>query len=555
MRNSLSPAGRTAPTRWLPWTGLVLLSLLVAQPTMAQHSEVAKLLPSAGAEGDSFGRDVSVYGDVALIGASFSDDNGSGSGSAFVFRYDPISDQWNEEAKLLASDGTSSDEFGCSVVIHDDLALIGAQRANGMVASSGKVYVFRHDPISASWVEEAVLVASDGDGGDYFGGDVFFDGDVALIGSMSDDDNGPQSGSAYVFRHDPVSNTWSEEAKLLPTFGGAYYYFGRSVSISGDVALIGTQDDDGHGAATGSAYVFRYDPVSQSWSEEAKLVAGDAAAGDLFGISVAISDDVALIGSTGDDDLGENSGSVYFFRYDQPYETWLEESKLLASDGAPGDGFGYGLCLSGHDALIGARADDDNGDHAGATYVLYHDTNTDSWRERGKLLAGDGAAGDSFGNAVALFDDVALIGANANDDFGSNSGSAYVFDLHFPLQVDLKCNGQDDNLILFSGDNVNLTIDVQARDQAEEPVDVWVLVVCLNWGQVFSYGYWTQPSWAVGLDNVFYSGGLTDASATVLNASIPPGYYHAILLVDDVADGFLHFSDVVDYDAITFLVL
>ena len=139
--------------------------------------------------------------------------------------------------------------------------------------------------------------------------------------------------------------------------------FGGSVSIRGDVAVVGAIGD---GDGTGSAYVYRFDGAA--WVEEAKLTASDGAARDRFGSSVSIAGDLAVVGSTGDDDNGPSSGSAYIYRQDGA--VWVEQAKLTASDGAAGDFFGVSVSITGDVAVVGAFRDDDNGSDSGSAYVI-----------------------------------------------------------------------------------------------------------------------------------------------------------------------------------------
>ena len=159
------------------------------------------------------------------------------------------------------------------------------------------------------------------------------------------------------------------------------------------------------------------------WSLQAKLTAGDAAAGDRFGTSVTLDGDTVLVGAPYDDDGGSDSGSAYVFT--RSGTAWSLQAKLTAGDAAAGDGFGTSVALDGDTALVGAYGDDDSGSASGSTYMF---TRSDSaWIQQGKLTAGDAAADDGFGGSVALDGDTALVGAYEDDDGGSGSGSAYVF--------------------------------------------------------------------------------------------------------------------------------
>ncbi|UCG33990.1 MAG: FG-GAP repeat protein, partial [Phycisphaerales bacterium] len=197
-----------------------------------------------------------------------------------------------------------------------------------------------------------------------FGGSVAVSGDVAVIGARGDDDNGTNSGSAYVFRM--VGSTWVQEQKLLADDGDALDYFGGSVAVSGDVALVGAHGDDDNGSHSGSAYVFLYN--GSGWVQQQKLLANDGTSDDRFGASVAVSSQLAVIGAFWDDDNGHASGSAYVFR--NIGSSWFQDQKLLADDGELGDQFGYAAAVSGAVAVIGAYLDDDNGSQSGSAYVF-----------------------------------------------------------------------------------------------------------------------------------------------------------------------------------------
>jgi len=273
-----------------------------------------------------------------------------------------------ELAKLLASDGAQDDWFGYSVSVSGDTTVIGAYRDDDNGSDSGLAYIFRFN--GSNWVQEAKLLASDGAANDYFGISVGISGDTAVIGASN--------GSAYIFRFN--GSSWVQESKLLASDGA----LGQSVGISGDAAVIG--------ASNGSAYIFRFN--GSSWVQESKLLASDGALGQ----SVGISGDAAVIGASGDDDNGEYSGSAYIFRFNG--SNWIEEAKLLASDGAAHDSFGISVGIWGDTAVIGAVGDDDNGNDSGSSYIFRF--NGSSWVQEAKLLASDGAEDDYFGWSVGI---------------------------------------------------------------------------------------------------------------------------------------------------------
>jgi hypothetical protein len=142
--------------------------------------------------------------------------------------------------------------------------------------------------------------------------------------------------------------------------------FGQSVSISGDYAVVGAYYDDDNGGNSGSAYIFKR--YGTNWSQQAKLTASDAAAIDQFGVSVSISGNSAIVGAWNDDDSGSNSGSAYMFK--RSGTSWPQQAKLLAADGAASDYFGNSVSISGAYAITGAYYDDDKGDDSGSAYMF-----------------------------------------------------------------------------------------------------------------------------------------------------------------------------------------
>jgi hypothetical protein len=378
-----------------------------------------KLLPSDGGSEDAFGHSVSINGERVIIGAHGDNDVGSDSGSAYVFRrddsgtpLDPSDDVWVQEDKLTASDGNTSDAFGFAVSISGERVIIGAFRDDDACpgdpdCDSGSAYVFRRydngtpfDQTDDLWIEEAKLLPSDGSAVDRFGFSVSISGSRAVVGATGNDDAGDWTGSAYVFRVDddgtpldPADDLWIEEAKLTGSDACALNWFGMSVSISADHALVGAVGDDDAcpsdlNCNSGSAYVFRVDdygtpldPSDDFWVEVQKLTALDAANRDLFGTSVSTDGDRAVIGARWDRDLGYLSGSAYVYRredngtaFDPSDDFWVHQAKHVASDADPhdefGDVLGWSAAISGDRAMVGALLDDDAGENSGSVYIF-----------------------------------------------------------------------------------------------------------------------------------------------------------------------------------------
>jgi len=322
-----------------------------------------------------------------------------------------------EETALMVTEGAADDLFGLAVAIDGTTTLVGGVGADGNAVDCGAAYVFRYD--GTSWVEDPKLAASDGQLGDYFGISVAVDGDTALIGAGRHDGNGTDAGAAYVFRYDGTS--WVEEAKLTPLDAGASDYFGYWVALDRDTALVGAVGSDGHTVDSGAAYLFHYDGTA--WAQEAKLIAFDGAEGDFFGRAVALSGDTAVIGAGRDDDKGQNSGAAYIFRKNET--GWSHMSKLTASDGSDFDAFGMSVAIEADTVVIGAFGDDDKGGSAGSAYIFRYDGM--DWSEEAKLTAFDGTEFDNFGMSVDVAGDTVAVGAIGDDDDANDAGSAYIF--------------------------------------------------------------------------------------------------------------------------------
>jgi hypothetical protein len=372
--------------------------------------ERAKLSASDGAAFDNFGNAVALTGDRAVVGADFAAvDGNAGQGAAYVFARD--GDAWTEQAKLVAADGAPFDGFsGNAVAIADEAVLVGAQGATvDGGAAQGAAYLFPAD----GGVAGTRLTASDGTADSWFGRSVAVSGDTALVGADATDVAGNQNqGAAYVFVRD--GDGWVEQAKLTASDGESFDQFGISVALSGDTALVGA-------AGPEAAYVFVR--TGDGWVERARLTASDGAPSDRFGIAVALSGDTALVGAREADVAGNlNQGAAYVFVRNG--DAWTEQAKLTARDGAAFDVFADAVAVSGDTAVVGAAfADPGGADARGAAWVFTRDG--DTWVERATLTAADGAAGDWFGTAVAVAGDTVVVGASLDD---GGRGAAYVFD-------------------------------------------------------------------------------------------------------------------------------
>jgi len=321
-------------------------------------------------------------------------------------------------SKITAADGSARDRFGYAVAVGARLAVIGAPGDDSRGTLSGSAYVFAFT--ASGWTQQAKLTASDGAPNSGFGQQVAISGDTILIGAPSAVGNAAQSGAAYVFVRSGTS--WTQQAKLAPSDGVAGDAFGSALSLSGDTAVLSSPYSDVFGADSGAAYVFTRSGAA--WTQQRKVFPADGRSGDLFGSSVSINIDTLAVGAPEDDDNAIASGSVYVFA--RSGANWSQQQKLRPADGANGDLFGNAVAVERNTLLVGAPDNDGSGLAAGAAYVFARSGST--WSFQQKLIDPSAAAGDYFGNAVALLGELAVVGALLHDGAAVDSGAAYVYE-------------------------------------------------------------------------------------------------------------------------------
>lgn len=444
-------------TKWL--VALVLLVLpAISNSLLAQSwDEVVKVVAPDRALVDLFGYSVSISGDYAIVGAKQEDHNATGgqylenAGAAYILKNE--SGAWTVVQKIVANDRAADDEFGTSVAIYGDYAIVGAPRKTATVgfelnSNAGAAYIFKNT--DGQWSQLQKIQASDRETGDEFGYAVAISENYVIIGAPYEDEyvNGVSSasnkGSAYIYKK--TETLWTDEQKIVGGSVGDGDNFGWSVGINEDYAIIGTPRDSqiasGGGILTdaGSAYIFRKFS-SGTWTQMQSIGASDEGASDEFGTAVAISGNYVIVGAmfedhnaTGGANLS-NAGSAYIFELSDG--EWSQMDKLVASDRQEMDNFGVSVSISGDYAIVGAYNEDEDPaggntqNNSGSAYIFKYTSG--NWAEVNKIVASDRGGYDLFGNAVAISGDYAIVGAfnESENQVGGNTlfnaGSTYVF--------------------------------------------------------------------------------------------------------------------------------
>ena len=337
-----------------------------------------------------------------------------------VFAYD-----WTattQQQKIQASDAASSDYFGYSAAIDGNTAIVGAYAEDAGGTDAGAAYIFTRS--GTTWSQQQKIEGSDIDGGDAFGYSVAISGDTAIVGAYLEGSGSGLSvpGAVYVFTRS--GTTWSQQAKLTASNAGAGDKFGYAIDIDGDNIIVGAYMEDTGGSNAGAAYV--YTRSGTTWSQQQMITASDRHSGDYFGYSVSISGEYVSIGAVFRSEISSYSMSGAAYIFTRSGTTWSQQQKILASDLHAGDYYGWSTALSGDTAIVGSEREHSGGvSDTGAAYIWTRSGTT--WSQQAKIVASDVSAADNFGKSVDIEGDTVVVGSWGEDTGGSNAGAAYIF--------------------------------------------------------------------------------------------------------------------------------
>lgn len=321
--------------------------------------QTAHLTPSSPHDGDGFSKSMAISGDYIIVGASGAS---GGWGAVYIFEKNPATGNWIEK-RLYTSDLSSGDALGSSVSISGDFAFMGTpSKASGGNNYVGAVYVFQRDPLTGNWYQMQKIMASDAAIGDRFGSSVSVRGDYAVIGATYESS---KKGAVYVFEKDASSGDWLEVSKLVGSdVTLTNSYFGSSVVTSDNRFIVSRSGDN----SFGGVYVFEKDPGTGDWGETAILHGSDVDSGDHFGTSISLWEDRVVVGASWSEEIGINRGSAYLFEYDNITRTWTEVKKLTTYGALDNDVYGASVSIFDHDLVVGSPGYDEEVNEQGAVY-------------------------------------------------------------------------------------------------------------------------------------------------------------------------------------------
>lgn len=390
------------------WRPLGLVALAFCLPLTSPRAQVIhplrQLVASDPGPLEEYGFRVDIDGDLAVVSAPY--DNSIG--AVYVYRRQGTA--WQEEAKLVSADASTTDWFGTAVAISGTTIVVGAADSEINHIPTGSAYIF--DEVGGVWTQTAKLGALDSQAGDLFGYAVDIDGDRVVIGASGDDDSGNASGSAYVF--DRIAGVWQQRQKLLGSGLGQLDLFGSAVAVHQDQILVGAPQ---HPLVAGMASVHYFRRLGPFWLEEQVV---ERLSRSRFGTSVDILGSTAAIGSPG----WGVGGGVELHEFDG--SQWQVDTIVTGEDVAGSDLLGAAVCLGPDRLLVGAAFHDGIAIDGGAAYLFARTAG--AWSQRAQMLTAVGQQGETMGNSVALSGDHALVGAYQNNHMGGLTGAAYLFD-------------------------------------------------------------------------------------------------------------------------------
>ena len=313
--------------------------------------EITTLTPSISQAGAAFGSSVAIHNDLIVVGEPFNSVNGANSGSAHVYKR--TNGNWAQIAQLYPSDPAIDSFFGHSVDVYNDTIVVGAKGRN---SNTGAVYVY--GLVDNLWTQQDILVANDASPNSNFGVCSIHKDTVAVGAETSGD-----TGAAYVFYRS--SGIWGQQSKLIGSTVSINDQFGYSVDVYENTVVVGSPNDNPIGSGSGSAYV--YFRQGATWEEQTKLIGSAVSFQDKFGTSVSIFENVVAVGAPYDDEVVQDTGSVYIFTREETQ--WTERERLQVEGLAETDLYGYSVSMDNTTLVVGAPNADSSIADVGKVFV------------------------------------------------------------------------------------------------------------------------------------------------------------------------------------------
>lgn len=412
-----------------------------------ENPECEKILPDDGVADALFGTGLAMAGEYAIMGAP----GDQTLGAAYIFKY--IDGTWIQQTKLVPTDLVADDYFGAAVALTTNYAFVSASQQSN---NRGVVYIFKRSDVDETWTEIDKITASDIQNNDKFGSSLDASDTQLIVGAPEADSD---AGAVYIFKN--INDSWFEQTKLVASDRADGDYFGISLTLSDDLAAIGSYLDEDNGTASGAVYVF--EQSSNVWFERDKISGGED---DSLGVSVAFFNDLILAGAVGD-----STGAIFAYEYDGM--DWITTDTIRPSDGVEGDAFGSSLTASSDKMMVGTPQQNTGEVASGAAYLYEYDGA--NWTLGIKYEPSSPSVDLLFGTQVALSGDLFLVSTAADSENGNNAGAAFFY---CPIKNDYLDNTDDQILTLtdtiLSIENGN-SIDLRSLSSDHQAIDHFAL--------------------------------------------------------------------------------
>jgi hypothetical protein len=357
-----------------------------------------------GSTGDIFGHSVSISSDYAVIGAYEDDENGfSGTGSASIYKWNSNSSSWEYMTKLLNQNASGGDQFGYSVCIKNDKLIIGARLDNEGFTDNGSASIYERNANTGVWEFKIKLINQSTTSLDYFGTSVSIDGNYAIVGANGDDTGGELFGSASIYEKNLTTGIWEFKVKLQNPSPASGDNFGSSVSINGNYCIIGSPTDTEAGfSQTGSATIFKRNTTTGNWESQGKIINVSPAADDHFGSSVSISENYAIVGAPLDDEGFTENGSATIFKRNVTTSVWQSQQKLINNSTSAYDWTGSSVSISNDILIFSSLGDNDESGNSQSGSCSIYRKYGNTWKSIQLFYDPSGSPNDSFGRSVSI---------------------------------------------------------------------------------------------------------------------------------------------------------
>lgn len=331
---------------------------------------VTTIYPDDEDDGMYFGYDVDIYDEYLVVGAYGDDTLDSNAGAIYVFKTNNTGwNSWYQVSKLTGDDSEAGDQYGHSVSIYGNKIAVGARYNDEVDNNAGAVYTYVKSGDNITFKEK--ITVSGGASSDYFGFSLSVREDMLIVGAYGVDDNGSASGAVYIYRTTNDGNNWYFKQKLVASDGEAGMRYGSSVDINNKYAVVGSYLNE----SKGSIYVYKTEDNGESWGSEIKLRPTDIETNDQFGRAVTMYSNMILASAGGHDLIAENAGAVYLYETLDTGSSWTQKNKIVSQDAKEDQYFSFGppftVSMGEKYAVIGSyREGEDTAPSSGAAYIL-----------------------------------------------------------------------------------------------------------------------------------------------------------------------------------------